>query len=353
MLSAQTPAGLRALPDPLYGVTLDDVSDLPEIVASIQALPRRTTARIVFDENTKPTDYTKAVNTLQPVAYLMGEILDSEYVKPMGVSAYSSRAAQFLGAFGNQVDLWEVGNEVNGEWLGNASDVVAKISGAYGVVSQAGKRTALTLYYNPSCWSNKANEMLPWAEKNIPAAMKNGLNYVLVSYYEGDCNNYRPSASEWTSVFEQLHTMFPNAKLGFGEVGLANPVRSGTMAKAESVLNYYYGLKINVPGYIGGGFWWYGAEDLVPQTKKLWPVFATRCRTRRTRPGSLCVDPMAEPETSHPISEVLRLLISLTRSNRARKVRNGITTSLPLPQWLKTLSVPRQIIVDCGRYQQR
>jgi hypothetical protein len=269
-----TPAGMRPLPDPLYGVTLDDVSDLSEIVTSLQALPRMTTARIVFAENTTPADYAEAVKTLQPVAYLMGEILDSEYVNSISVSQYSARTRQFLQAFGSQVDLWEVGNEVNGEWLGATLDVVAKISGAYSQVSAAGKRSALTLYYNPNCWSSQSNEMIPWTQKNIPAAMKNGLNYVLISYYEGDCNNYRPSAAELTQVFEQLHQIFPNAKLGFGEVGLANPVRGRTMTKAKSILNYYYGLKINVPGYIGGGFWWYGAEDLVPRTKPLWPSFA-------------------------------------------------------------------------------
>jgi hypothetical protein len=271
---AQTPPGMRLLPDPLYGLTLDDVASLSSITDSLTHLPKMTTARIVFDEGTSPGNYTQAVQTLQPVTYLMGEILDSEYVKTVSISGYQTRTANFLKAFGNQVDLWEIGNEVNGEWLGTTSDVVAKISGAYNVVSQAGKRTALTLYYNPNCWSSPSHEMLPWTQKNIPTAMKTGLNYVLISYYEGDCNNYRPSVTELTQVFEQLHQIFPNAKLGFGEVGLANPVRSTTMTKAQSIMNYYYGLDIPVPGYIGGLFWWYGAEDLVPRSKPLWTTFA-------------------------------------------------------------------------------
>ncbi|MFL6416254.1 MAG: hypothetical protein ACJ74Y_11380 [Bryobacteraceae bacterium] len=271
---AMTAQTTRTLPDPLYGLTLDDVSSVSTIAASISALPRMPISRLVFDEETTPADYRNAIKALYPVSYLMGELLDSEYMSTISAANYAARTSQFLNAFRGQVDVWEVGNEVNGEWLGRTSDVVSKISASYNVVSAAGQRTGLTLYYNPNCWSNRSNEMLPWAQANIPAAMKAGLNYVLVSYYEGDCNNYRPSPAEWTQVFEKLHTMFPNAKLGFGETGMSKPIRSTTLSKAQSILNYYYKLKIPVPGYVGGGFWWYAAEDIVPMDKPFWASFS-------------------------------------------------------------------------------
>jgi hypothetical protein len=273
--SAQAPSGMRSLPDPLFGVTLDDVSNLSGLSTSLQSLPRMPISRVVFDEQTTPSDYISAISRLQPVSYLMGEILDSEYVNTYSPAAYAARTTQFLNAFGNQVDVWEVGNEVNGEWLGTTTDVVTKISNAWQQVSSKGKRSALTLYYNPNCWSNPKNAMIPWAQQNIPAAMKAGLGYVFVSYYETDCNNYRPSITEWSSVFEQLHAMFPNAKLGFGEIGMDNPARSGTLKKAQSILGYYYGLDVQVPGWTGGGFWWYFAEDMAPDSKPLWQTLST------------------------------------------------------------------------------
>jgi hypothetical protein len=94
--------------------------------------------------------------------------------------------------------------------------------------------------------------------------MKNGLDYVLVSYYEDDCNNYQPN---WQQVFDSLHVIFPNAKLGIGECGTTNANR-----KAEYITRYYT-MNITTPNYIGGYFWWYYRQDCVPwNTKPLWQV---------------------------------------------------------------------------------
>ena len=209
-------------PTPLWGVTLDDVSDTDPIVRSFEALPVKPTARVVFDGGTRPADYAAAIEALHPHAYLMGELVDSQYVRDYTVASYRQRAVDFVNSFSSQIDLWEVGNEVNGEWLGPTSQTVAKISAAYDTVVAASGRTALTLYYNPNCWSTASNEMFTWAKANIPSAMKAGLDYVFISYYPEDCNNYWPSQSGWQSVFDRLHQMFPSAQLGFGESGNSN-----------------------------------------------------------------------------------------------------------------------------------
>jgi hypothetical protein len=207
---------------------------------------------------------------MSQVSYLMGEILDSAYVRRISVNGYLNRTTRYLDSMGDIVHIWEVGNEVNGEWLGTTSSVVAKISGAYDLVKARGKVTALTLYYNEECWSRRANEMFTWAQANIPARMKQGLDYVLISYYEEDCNDLRP---DWPTVFAKLAAMFPNSKIGFGEVGTSDPAR-----KAET-LQRYYTMKIDQPNYIGGHFWWYYREDMVPWTLPLWSVLNTAIQT--------------------------------------------------------------------------
>ncbi len=50
------------------------------------------------------------------------------------------------------------------------------MSGAYDLVKMRGKRAALTLYYNRDCWSAADHEMFTWANANIPADMKTGLD---------------------------------------------------------------------------------------------------------------------------------------------------------------------------------
>ncbi|MDC8758297.1 hypothetical protein [Janthinobacterium fluminis] len=245
---------------PLTGVTIDGISNLAATISSLNSISKVPTTRIVFDEYVPANSYLSATTQIRNVSYVMGELLDSFYVRHYSVQAYLDRTTEYLNTLGNQVDIWEVGNEINGEWLGSNVDVVAKMSGAYDLVKARGKLTELTLYYNKNCWSNPANEMFTWAQNNIPARMKQGLDYVLVSYYEDDCNGLQP---DWPTVFNQLHAMFPNSKIGFGEVGTAIASR-----KAEYVRRYY-SKQINVPNYVGGYFWWYFRQDMVPNTKPL------------------------------------------------------------------------------------
>jgi hypothetical protein len=49
--------------------------------------------------------------------------------------------------------------------------------------------------------------------------------------------------------------------LGFGEVGLPQPVKTRTLAKAEKVMSWAYNLAPGLPYYVGGYFWWYARED--------------------------------------------------------------------------------------------
>ncbi|WP_407988087.1 hypothetical protein [Kitasatospora sp. CMC57] len=251
----------RPLPDVLNGVTLDDVSELPGLMASLRALPQRPTERIVFDADTEPSHYTAAVDALHPISYLMGLPMDSTEVADASLTEYHDRTAALLAKFGGKIDIWEIGNEVNGGWLGPAPTVTEKVADAYQQVVAAGGRTALTLYYNPNCSGDPAHQMLPWTRANVPQEIRNGLDYVLVSYYEDDCNGYRPPLDEWNAVFTELTALFPHARVGFGENGTDE--HAPLDAKLEQ-LTHYYTLPVSAPRYLGGHFWWYYAEDMLP-----------------------------------------------------------------------------------------
>jgi len=251
----------REVPNPLYGITIDAIDPLKKIINSISSLPKRMTTRVVFDEWVPAVEYTEALEALHPKSYIMGEILDSYYVKDYSIAQYSQRVKEYLDTQGDKVDIWEIGNEVNGEWLGNPEHVATKIEDAYQQVKARDYKSALTLYYNKDCWAHSWEEMFQWAETRLSNNLRTGLNYVLVSYYEEDCNNLKP---DWQKVFNKLGKLFPHAKLAFGEVGT-----SKSRNKAE-YLKRYYTMKINHPRYVGGYFWWYFIQDMVPKTKPLW-----------------------------------------------------------------------------------
>jgi hypothetical protein len=270
---ADAGTGSPALPPRLYGVTVDDVSNPSAIVASLAALPHEPTARIVFDEGQPAPYYAQPLAAIHGVAHVLGAILDSQYVQAVSVQQYTQRASSYLAALGSLVDVWEVGNEINGNWLGATPDVAAKMTGAFDLAKAAGARTELTLYGCSD--SGAAYDMITWVQANVPARMLTGLDYVLVSYYEGDCGAPR---TDWTAAFLQLRGLFPGAGIGFGEVGYVdtngNDITSGNETAAAAYLQRYYGMPIPVPGYVGGHFWWYFAEDMVPSNKPLFGVLS-------------------------------------------------------------------------------
>ncbi|CAK8720727.1 Transmembrane protein [Candidatus Electrothrix laxa] len=282
----------------IFGVTIDDPwysneQEKNEIRDALVSHAVKPTVRFVFDECMypvdkcvsacngecwDPSDYQQPLENIASASFVMGEILDSSFVKDYSVEEYIERTNEYLDRFENIIDIWEIGNEVNGDWLGATADVVAKIEGAYAAVKDRGRTAALNLYYNKSCLYDKPeHEMFAWVQANISEEMKNGLDYVFFSYYEDDCENVIHTQGEWQEVFDALHAIFPKAKLGFGEVGTIHAEK-----KAE-YMQRYYSLDIKGDYYVGGYFWWYYKQDCVPKTTELWSVLNTILLERENR----------------------------------------------------------------------
>lgn len=266
-------ARTQRLASPLYGLTIDDIGNVGQVVDAVRHLPHRPTTRVYFDTQEPAQYYVGAIAALHPVSYLMGELLDSSDTTHITTAAYAARVGSYLSALGSKVDLWEIGNEVNGNWLGPYPDVAAKLVAAYNAVSAARRRTALTLYYSIGCGDGPAElDPLAFSRRYVPARVRNGLDYVFLSYYEQNCNEIRPSVSTWRSYFARLHALYAHARVGFGEIGLTDPADNSTLAYAEGMIRYYYGLPIRLRYFAGGYFWWYCDEDCVPYSSK--PLFA-------------------------------------------------------------------------------
>lgn len=282
----------RSVPSPIYGVTLDDVSNPSGEVDSLGKMVRVPTARIVFDAGENPSYYVKPIQQFRGVSYIMGELADSSYMRYYTVSSIKSWAQNYTKTLGNLIDIWEIGNEVNGNWLG--SNTLAKIEAMYDVVSSQGGATALTFFYEgePSDPNNciaadhGGNDMFTWIHQqfqlNLPRSQRPSetekirlnVNYVLVSWYPDQCPGETPS---WPWVFNQLSTIFPNSKVGFGELGTANP-QYGSSFEIDEIKQYYPMAKTvaGLPAsYIGGYFWWYFAEEMLPWGSVLSSVLNT------------------------------------------------------------------------------
>ena len=276
----------RDVPAPIYGVTLDNINRPNAELNSLKQMAHMPTARIVFDTGQSPQSYSSAVNLFRSGAYVMGLLADSSYMQGYTVSSIRAWTQSYVQTLGSAVDIWEIGNEVNGNWLG--TNTMAKIEAMYDVVANAGGRTALTFFYEgePSEPNNciatdgGGNDMFSWINQwfqlNLPPAQRSAetenirlhLNYALISWYPSECPGENPN---WPVVFNKLAAIFPNTKVVFGELGTPNP-QGGSTYEVNEIRSYYPNGKTEstLPAsYIGGYFWWYFAEEMVPWGKNI------------------------------------------------------------------------------------
>ena len=121
-------------PARIWGVTLDDVTHARTLATSLRRLPERTMARVVFDPGMPPASYAGSAATAPPggrrAGSARGLVRDHVVLRGARTGPGSRRTWR---RFPHAVDVWEIGNEVNGEWTGRPADVVAKTLAGYRV----------------------------------------------------------------------------------------------------------------------------------------------------------------------------------------------------------------------------
>jgi hypothetical protein len=265
----------------MHGMTVEDVDTGP-LIASLAAFDHRPTVRVVFQPGVGPDYYRPALTAIQPYADVVGLVYDSTALAAASLTQVKARIAAFL-TLGPLVDIWEVGNEVNGEWCDEGypstprpAATTAKIDAVFDAVKAVGARTALTGIYMPGCTEWPSAEMFGWLTANVSIRVKSGVDHAWVSYYEDNCTGAVYPLTHWQALFDRLATLFPNANVGFGEVGYADDRKAGpnnprmSNAAKTALMDRYYSLDID-GRFESGGFWWYAYQDVVPHTgNPLW-----------------------------------------------------------------------------------
>jgi hypothetical protein len=126
----------------MFGITVAKLGRAGRTAAALAALPRRPTTRVYFGVHEPASVYAAAVHTFDGAGEVMGELLDSSDEKKISTEAFQARVRSFLAALGSDVDIWEVGNEVNGNWTGPYETVAAKLTEAWEDAHAADRRTA-------------------------------------------------------------------------------------------------------------------------------------------------------------------------------------------------------------------
>lgn len=250
----------------IWGVTTDDPTlNTANQVYALEKMPRKMTVRTVFDPGLTAAHYAASIKAIHNCADIMGLLVDSSDMKQTDLPTVQKRVLDYITNLNLWVSIWEIGNEVNGNWLGDSPSVVAKIEAMYDSTKMSVKaKTALTLYYGKI--PVPGTDMFEWIDQYLPVGhrMRTGLDYVLVSYYEDQNNGYQLTCADIDYIFSGLSNRFPNSKLGFGECGWGNTAPQDPNQRIALYRRFYNYTCPYVPAFIGGNFFWEFRQRMVP-----------------------------------------------------------------------------------------
>lgn len=253
----------------IFGVTVDDswYGEIePEAITdALRSMPIKPTVRIVMTDDIPIAEYRELFAAVSAVAIVMAEPVDSYYMREYpDVESYFERFRTAYEILAPYVDIWEIGNEINGvAWIRQDPDlIVAKTLAANNYIKSRGGKTALTLYYADPA----DQDLFAWLARYLPEQLSGNVDYAFISYYEDDNNGYLP---DWDQVFRSLERAFPNSKIGIGECG--NTAQDATVESKIMMAKAYYGMERFGDRFVGGFFWWNWVRDCVPYQEN--PVY--------------------------------------------------------------------------------
>lgn len=260
------------------GVTID-TRDVPsDIWAGIVNLAgdREPWVRIVFDADEPATSYVPMVRAAHDAGVrVLGQFLDSSEMASFPLAQFQERVRTYVATL--SVEAWEVGNEINGSWLGPDAAEKSRWAADY-VKRNTDAVTVLTLYWllgeDEPEWST-----FNWVHTNVDTAWRDDLDMIALSTWVEE----HPLGISFDRVFAALARQFPNQQLVVGELGYgsadlehvwwwgdpADKLGAGRLAVAHD----YMTLAADRPWLLGGGYWWYYAEEAFP-VNDLWHALA-------------------------------------------------------------------------------
>ena len=248
-----------------WGATFDTITGgVAGLRVASDLYPKDGWLRICFDPGEKPAYYAAEIKHAHSLGLrIVGQILDSSEMRHWSVAAFERRTREYVDALPD-VDEWETGNEVNGNWLGSTRSVVAKTRYASEYVkTHTRARVLVTLYWQLG-EGRAVNAIFNWAKANM-AGIAPYVDDIGVSLYP----RQNPMGEPFDRVVAALHAAFPQQRIMITELdydrgpgwwwgSLASIVPHGR----DAVAALYQSAIMGYPYSGGGTFWWYFVEEV-------------------------------------------------------------------------------------------
>ena len=245
------------------GVTLDEIPDEATLSRARSAVGDGGWIRLVLDPDTPLTAYAAPLAAAHRLGLrVLALPVDSSAMAGLSDKAWRSRIAAAVAALPD-VDQWEAGNEVNGDWLGK--DVAARVAWAADHVHQHTRASVLVTLYWQLGEGDRQHSLFNWLAAHPEAVAR--ADDVGLSLYPEE----HPLGAATDTVLTRLRAVLPGHTLMISELGYSSadlehiwwwgsptdPAGAGRAA----VASLYTLAPAGYPFTGGGPFWWYFAQD--------------------------------------------------------------------------------------------
>jgi hypothetical protein len=290
-----------------FGVTLDasivDRMDDYENVVDAIAKAGFNWVRVVFRPNPADFEYTnqRSFNEYDAVVKalkernvrVMGTVLDTnQWPSTLTPQIYAARTRSLVLHYSDQIKSWEVGSEINGDWLGGSKeplspDKVFKIYSAGAAQVKAIEptlETVATLYWWDGTAPDEAHSLFGWLARYGRLGFGKNLDVVSLSLWPED----NPVGLAFESIFNRVRDYLPDKRLMLGSFGYVEQEEvkgywwlhpSDVDGARKDLAILFTGASCSMERSVCGGFWWQTLDQMLPPKKKGTDLFKVYKRT--------------------------------------------------------------------------
>jgi hypothetical protein len=275
-----------------FGLTFDDsllkrMDDLDWLAEAVQR-SGSDWVRIVFRPNGADftyaslrsfNEYDGAVKELRRRNIkILGAILDTaQWPKTLTPEAYAERVKNIVLHYKGQVSSWEIGSEINGDWLGGASEPLSldKVYQIYAAGAAKAKEldpeteTAATLYWWEATAPDRAHSLSGWLKRYVPKGFGKNVDLIGVELYPED----NPVGMAFERAFDTVADAVPGPKLMLSSFGYVEKDQlkgywwlapDDVDGGRKDLLILYTAASCAMRESVCGGFWWQALDQMLP-----------------------------------------------------------------------------------------
>ena len=275
-----------------FGLTFDDsllkrIDDLDWLAGAVE----RTGSdwvRVVFRPNGSDftyaslrsfNEYDGAIRELsRRKIKVLGAILDTaQWPKTLTPEAYAERVKNIVLHYKGQVSSWEVGSEINGDWLGGASQPLSldEVFRIYSAGAEKAKEvdpeteTLATLYWWEATAPDRAHSLSGWLKRYVPKGFGKNADAVGLELYPED----NPVGIALERAFDTVSDAVPGPKLMLSSFGYVEKEQlkgywwlapDDVDGGRKDLLIFYTVASCAMRASVCGGFWWQTLDQMLP-----------------------------------------------------------------------------------------